>query len=139
MKKRRYIPLSVRLKVALRQLAEAKGCDVSELRLDHDPALNWRPKNARGTDTVPPANDPKHLVYRREEGDHKVKTFGLGGEKRIHTRGSDISEPKRLDRISDKTKEFQRKMKMGTAGRRAERERKTSKWPSRPMGRRPTK
>lgn len=128
-KKRRYIPLSVRLKVALRQLAEAKGCLVKDLQLDHDPALNFRPMNARGSDTVPPANSPVHLIYRVQEGDHKVKTFGPGGEKRIHTRGSDVSEPGRLDRIAANRAEFQRRMKMNPAQRAAERERQTSKWP----------
>lgn len=110
MKKRKAIPLGVRLEVALRQLAGLLGCAPGDLALDHDPALNWRPWNSDQSDTVPPANDPACLVYRRKKGDHDVKTFGPGGEKRIHTRGSDLSEPLRLDRISKKHSESQQRI-----------------------------
>ena len=129
-KKRKYIPLKVRLAVALRQLAEAKGCDPKALRLDHDPALELRDWNARKTDTVPPANSMLHLLYRVDE-DHKTKTYGPGGEKRITTRGGDNHTAKRIERLAQKNRDFQKLAGMGVMDRRQERERKTSKWPKR--------
>lgn len=134
MKRRRYIPLTIRLRVALRQLAAVLECDARDLQLDHDPALVLRPLNTRKTDTVPPANSAEHLIYRAKES-HKVKTFGPGGEKRITTRGGDIHESKRTARLSEKTAEFQRRVAMGI-GRHTE-AKPRSKWPSRKMGRKP--
>jgi hypothetical protein len=68
------------LRGGLGKLAELLGCDVSELRLDHDPPLAARPKKGSGKKTVytPGANDPEHLRYRphgaQHEGSHDVKT-----------------------------------------------------------------
>jgi hypothetical protein len=115
---RPHIPLSVRVKVAERQfmqlcpdkagylvgkprssgnrlkallplLATAFGCEVSELRLDHEPALALRTVVSRrpylrGETWVydPDANDPEHLSYRphgaQHAGSHHVKTFVRG-------------------------------------------------------------
>jgi len=129
-KKRKSVPLSVQLETAKRQLAQFMGCDARALRLDHDPALNFRPMNEAGKDTVPAANSVDHLKWMIEP-DHKAKTFGPGNEKRIHTRGSDVSEPRRLDKISDKHKDFcarvfsfEKKQKPRNA-----------KWPKRRFGR----
>lgn len=125
MKKRKHIPLAARLEAALRQLSEFLGCAPDDLDLDHDPALNFRPMNKDGSDTIPPANDPANLIYRAR-ADHKAKTFGPGGEKRIHTRGSDVSEPRRLDRLSEKHKAFRaRALAVDKTAKPA------SKWPKR--------
>ena len=128
---RPHIPLSVRVKVAERQflllcpnmagllagkphssgnrlkallplLATAFGCEVSELRLDHDPPLALRPQERRGlgrkTYYTPDANDPEHLFYRphgaQHAGSHDVKTR-IRGE---HGQFSDIALIKRQRR-----------------------------------------
>lgn len=64
----------------LDELARSFGCEVDELRLDHNPPLGARPKTGEGKRTVyePDANDPEHLLYRphgaQHEGSHDVKT-----------------------------------------------------------------
>lgn len=64
----------------LGRLAGKLGCERSELRLDHDPALGMRKKRGEGKNTVyaPNANDPAFLRYRphgaQHEGSHDVKT-----------------------------------------------------------------
>ena len=109
--KRPYIPLSVRIKVAERQLAyhgvilavnkepslakqltELLGVLQSILRadklhLDHDPALALRKFNKHTGKYKPDANDPEYLKYRATDG-HRTKTF-LRGE---HGQRSDISQ-----------------------------------------------
>ncbi len=65
------------LKVLLSYLARSLGCEVSDLRLDHDPALENRPFNARTKKYMPDANDPEFLIYRTKE-DHRIKTLVRG-------------------------------------------------------------
>lgn len=95
---RPYIPVPVRLQVALRQtwnrhdgvesnsrllkriLAELTRRLGGPLHLDHDPALENRRKVFRKGVHVeydPPANDPNHLVYRTV-GEHYIKTHVRG-------------------------------------------------------------
>ena len=74
------------LNVWLSEFAQIIGCEVSELRLDHDPPLALRPQEPRGlgrkTYYTPDANDPEHLFYRphgaQHAGSHHVKTFVRG-------------------------------------------------------------
>lgn len=74
---RRHAGLLVSL---LDRLAQKMGCEVSQLRLDHDPALGARPKTGDGKQTryTPDANDPDALRYRPHapefEGSHLIKT-----------------------------------------------------------------
>jgi hypothetical protein len=83
-------------------LADAFGCEVSELRLDHDPPLALRPQERRGlgrkTYYTPDANDPEHLFYRphgaQHAASHDVKTR-IRGE---HGQFSDIAMIKRQRR-----------------------------------------
>ena len=131
--KRPYIPLSVRVKVAERQLAyhgvilavnkepslakqltELLGVLQSILRadklhLDHDPALALRKFNKHTGKYKPDANDPEYLKYRATDG-HRTKTF-LRGE---HGQRSDISQINR-------------------ERRRARPKKKKRAWPSRPF------
>ena len=92
---RPYIPLSVRVAVAERQLREL-GLQVPALdasmrkhlsyhlavlfwdrpcHLDHDPPLAARKRRGEGRNTVytPDANDPNYLRYRDAE-EHRIKT-----------------------------------------------------------------
>ncbi len=74
--------LSSLLARQLAALAAQLGCEVSDLRLDHDPPLAARPKHRRGlgkkTYYIPDANDPHHLNYRPHgpqfDGSHLIKT-----------------------------------------------------------------
>lgn len=71
-----------KLACLLSALAICLGCDVKDLRLDHDPALGARPQRRRGlgrkTYYIPDANDPDHLFYRphgpEHAGSHLIKT-----------------------------------------------------------------
>jgi len=135
----------------LADLAKGFGCEVADLRLDHQPPLALRPQERRGLSRrvfyVPDANDPEHLIYRPHgahfEGSHDVKTR-IRGE---HGQFSDIALIKR-DRRRERKKnptahqikmadlreeqrrlrrEFRAKMK-----RKAGKGKKTN-WPSRPF------
>ena len=94
-----------RLKVLLGTLAGEKGCDVKDLRLDHDPPLAARPKERRGlgrkTYYVPDANDPDHLFYRPHgpqfEGSHLIKT-NVRGDHGQHPDRVLIKKQRRLER-----------------------------------------
>jgi hypothetical protein len=70
------------LTASLNRLAELLGCNVLDLRLDHDPPLAARLRYRRGlgkkTYYQPDANDPDHLKYRPHgpqfDGSHLIKT-----------------------------------------------------------------
>ena len=98
---RPHIPITVRIAVAARQcVATGKLREVLQASLmkrptdqlahllwalfkgepchvDHDPPLMLRQRTRDGTDYVPRANDPEHLVYRTAEN-HRIKTFVRG-------------------------------------------------------------
>jgi hypothetical protein len=93
-------PLWLRLQILLTKLASQIGCEIKELRLDHDPALGARSSGVRNGKSyyIPDANDPDHLFYRphsaQHEGSHDIKTR-VRGE---HGQFSDIALIKRLRR-----------------------------------------
>lgn len=72
--------LKPRLGTVLFHLARIFECDVSDIRLDHDPPLGARRRRGEGKNTVytPAANDPDHLRYRPHgpqfDGSHLIKT-----------------------------------------------------------------
>lgn len=98
-------PLGCRLDFLLRLLAKQIGCDLSDLRLDHDPPLAARPKERRGlgkkTYYVPDANDPDHLFYRPHgpefEGSHLIKT-NVRGDHGQHPDRVLIKKQRRIER-----------------------------------------
>ena len=132
---RPYVPLSVRVQVAERQveeivklddvygstfqnwtlqhrldvlherLAKSFGCELKDLRLDHDPPLAARPKERRGlgkkTYYIPDANDSYHLFYRPHgpqfEGSHLIKT-NVRGDHGQHPDRVLIKKARRLER-----------------------------------------
>lgn len=130
-------PMGVRLAACLLHLGftleEINGKNA--IQWQHDPPLKDRKQRVVDGEIVfdPDQHDPRFLIPMRADA-HKVATFGPGGEKRIHKRGSDISEPLRMDRIGEKEREFQRRLLKGTpAKRKAKKDRSKRKWPSRPM------
>lgn len=129
---RPYIPLSVRVQVALRQFLQSypagmllsfetirnqygvphtdANCLKSMLeamfrapQLDHDPALILRKFNPRTGKYTPDANDPAHLVYR-EKAAHLEKTTGRkpGAARTITTKGSDIGLKTKFAKLEGK-------------------------------------
>lgn len=141
---RPHVPLKVRCQVAARQLkwhdpemllrlhrknygglldklkadiAKAFGCEVKDLRLDHEPALALRhmrlatSPDGRGLVLYEPhANDPKHLLYRPHgaqfDGSHDVKTR-IRGE---HGQFSDVALIKRQRRREKPPTAYQLRM-----------------------------
>lgn len=95
-----------RLRQVLQSLARKLGCEVTDLRLDHDPPLGARQKiwedgiiGGKIIGYVPDANNPDHLGYRPHattfDGSHDVKTR-IRGE---HGQHSDIVRIKRQRRL----------------------------------------
>lgn len=131
---RKAIQPKTKVACCLRQdghCACGKKLEPDNIEFDHDPSLNQRDYDTEAGDFIPPQGDPEFITARH--GDcHKVKTNGPGGERRIHTRGSDKSEPRRLDKISVAHTEFRERL-LKPKEPKAERK---SKWPKRPMPKR---
>ena len=108
MTKRRKIPDRVKLHAALR----AMGLTIEKVQFDHHPPLAMRPVDPDTGDTVPPANDPEY-VFMLTLGEHRTKTFGPGGEKRITTAGSDIGNIAKTRRLAQQQEEFRRRVLRG--------------------------
>lgn len=130
--RRKPVPLRAQLHAALRQL----GWEPHEAELDHDPALALRDWDAEANDTVPPANDPRYLVWRPVE-DHRAKTFGPGGEKRVTTAGGDIHAIAKAKRLARGASDFDRRLLAKATGEDQQQERRpTRKIASRPFPKR---
>jgi len=107
------------LRRQLAALARKLGCEVKDLRLDHDPPLAARPQFRRGlgkkTYYEPDANDPDHLFYRPHgpefDRSHLIKT---------NVRGDHGQFP---DRVLIKRERR----------RRSKKPKKSHKWGSRPL------
>jgi hypothetical protein len=115
----------------LDKLAELLGCNVSDLRLDHDPPLGARPQFRVGlskTRYEPPANSVQHLIYRTKE-DHRTKTL-IRGE---HGQYRDLALIKRARRRAKKASASRIKYS-GHLGRKIK---VKSRWGSRPLPSRP--
>lgn len=97
--RRKHIPLRAKLEVALRHL----GYRIEQVRWDHDPALELRPMNEDGTDTIPPASDPAYIQLLVPE-EHDRKTFGT----KATSAGSDIHKIAKHRRITASQEEFRR-------------------------------
>lgn len=130
-KVRKAIPDRVKLQAALRRF----GLTTKDVQFDHNPALELRPYNALTGDTIPPANDPGHIDMLLVD-EHKVKTFGRGGEKRISTADGDIGKIAKVRRITAAQEEARRRMLAKDEG---EEPKPKSKWQSRPFPKRPKK
>jgi hypothetical protein len=124
--KRKAIPDRVKLIAALRRF----GLSVADVQFDHNPALALRPINPHTGDTVPPANDPDHIDMLLL-AEHKEKTFGRGGEKRITTADGDVGKIAKMHRVSDSEENFRRRLLAKDKGE--EPPPSKSKWPSRPF------
>lgn len=85
-------------------IAMSYGCDVADLRLDHDPALGARQKvfdrDGNHVDYIPPANSPDDLIYRPHgaqfDESHLVKT-NIRGKNGQHPDRVLIKKNRRLE------------------------------------------
>src|ERR1700679_3567460 len=98
--------LGPRLKAALSHLAIMLNCDVSDLRLAHDPPLGARPKIVEGDKMIysPDANDARYLEYLPHgpefDGSHLIKT-NVRGRHGQHPDRVLIKKNRRIERASD--------------------------------------
>lgn len=125
---RKAIPTKVKLESALRRF----GLKVSDVQFDHNPALALRPINPVTGDTIPPANSAEHIDMLLID-EHKTKTFGKGGEKRITTADGDVGKIAKMRRLTASQEESRRRMLAKDAGEEPVKKGK-GKWPSRPFG-----
>lgn len=94
--------LGVKHDEALARYAKLIGCEVTDLQLDHDPALQNRPQFRMNGQTHyrPAANDPEHLFYRPHgpqfDRSHKIKTLVRGD----HGQHSDAGLARKNKRIA---------------------------------------
>jgi hypothetical protein len=109
------------LAILLDRLAQLYGCAVADLWLDHDPALENRPKiyrNGIHVDYEPTANDPSHLRYRPQapnfDKSHYVKTYIRGD----HGQHSDAALARKLKRIAKKREPTKGARKLTQNGKR---------------------
>lgn len=128
--RRKHISLKAQLHAALLQL----GFEPQEVELDHAPALVLRDWDAAAQDTVPPASDPRFLIWR-PKAEHKVKTFGPGGEKRITSAGGDIHAIAHTRRAAKKEEAFRQRLLAKAEGELPPETKKKRKrpWPARPF------
>lgn len=107
---RKGIPVTVKLKVVIRQDSKCATCGerlgkLEDAEFDHVPALQLRCWDPEAEDTVPPANDEGH-IFAKHVDCHAAKTFGSKASKR----GADVTEIARTKRIAKDTEEFRRRM-----------------------------
>lgn len=124
--KRKAIPDRVKLIATLRRF----GLKIEDVQYDHNPALALRPINPHTGDTIPPANDPD-FIDMLLIAEHKEKTFGRGGEKRITTADGDVGKIAKMDRVTAAQEDFRRRMLAKDQGE--EPPKRKSKWASRPF------
>lgn len=99
--RRKSIPVKAQLHAALYQL----GFEPHEVDLDHDPALGLRVYDEATGDTIPPANDPRYLIWR-PKAEHKLKTTGRKGESKLSIDGNgDVSRIAKVERLLKKKEE----------------------------------
>ena len=85
------MPLRVKVAAALHAL----NLDPADVQWDHDPPLQLRVWDEKTKDTIPPANDPKHIVPRAAAA-HRAKTNGPATKARAQGDKTEIAKTRRL-------------------------------------------
>ena len=125
MTRRKHISLLTKLHAALYQL----GFEPHEVELDHAPALALREWDEAAQDKIPPAYDPRYLVWM-PKAEHAVKTRGAGAT----TAGSDIGKMKKLRKLVAKETAFRERVLAKGGQATAPKPKKPRRpWPSRPI------
>ncbi|SHH03320.1 hypothetical protein [Bradyrhizobium erythrophlei] len=136
---RKAIPVTVKLKVVIRQHSLCATCGerlgkLDDTQFDHFPAVQLRCWDPEAKDTTPRSNDPE-FIFAKHIDCHAQKTFGSKDEL---TRG-DVTEIARTKRIARETEEFRRRMLAKVdpdAEVDATPKRPKKKWPYRPFSKR---
>ena len=107
---RKAIPVTVKLRVVIRQDSKCSSCGerlgkLDDTEFDHIPAVQLRCWDPEAKDTVPPSNDETH-IFAKHVDCHAAKTFGSKASKR----GADVTEIARTKRIAKDTEDFRRRM-----------------------------
>lgn len=93
--RRKSVPLLAQLHAALHQL----GLDPTDCDLDHSPPLALRDWDPVKQDTIPPANDPRHLYWMPRTA-HRDKTSGA---RRDDVANSDVHKIAKVKRLTGQT------------------------------------
>lgn len=131
---RPHMPLRVVLEAAIRQ-SRCPDCGkplgrLEDVQRDHSPPLQMRAYDAEAGDTIPPANDPAHIVLRHKDC-HGVKTAGRPTKARAE---GDVTEIARTKRLADEQAEFRRRVLAKEPGQKRERKSKIKSPPLRGRG-----
>lgn len=127
--RRPHMPLSVKLHACLLALGFTDEEIAGGLEWDHEPPLALRFKDPGTGELVPHPNDP-HYIRPLRKLDHKVKTSGRRGEKRVTSAGSDVHAIARSRRLVEAEKAHSESMAAKANG---EKPRKRGSIPSRPF------
>ncbi len=125
-RRRKTIPLLVKLQVALREL----GYRIEEVQWDHTPPLALREWDPVARDTVPPANCPEHIQILSISA-HKLKTTGRRGESDLSISfDGDVSRIAKAKSIADSERAYRDRLLRKEPGQPRE---KSTRWGKRPM------
>lgn len=103
---RKHIPIGVKLHACLLLLGYTNEQIVDgQIEFDHYPALGLRVVDEATGQLVPAPNDP-NFIRPMLNPEHKVKTHGPGGEKRITSRGGDRHAMAVIVRLSNDHADF---------------------------------
>jgi hypothetical protein len=104
--RRKAIPWRVKCEAALAKI----GLTIAEVEFHHDPPLALRLWDDDAGDTVPPANDPKHIRVLLV-AEHRVITTGRRGESDLSITGNgDVSRIAKVKRLTSDQEEFRRRL-----------------------------
>lgn len=106
---RLHIPLGVKLHACLILLGFTDEEISGGIQWDHEPALALRFVNPETGEMEPHPNDPRFLRPLANQ-DHRFKTNGRRGEKRVTSAGSDLHKAAKMRRLSAEQTEMQRRL-----------------------------
>ncbi|NIA72292.1 hypothetical protein HBA54_27240 [Pelagibius litoralis] len=100
-KRRKSIPLGVKLAVALDEVRRLRGLpEGTKFHFDHRPTLAQREWDSHAVDTIPPANDPSAIQLLTEVEHHRI-THGT----KATTKGSDAHGRKQIRSLTGQNKD----------------------------------
>jgi hypothetical protein len=127
--RRKTIPWRVKCEAALAR----QGLTIREVEWHHTPPLALREWCPKAQDTIPPANDPNHIVVLLI-AEHRLQTTGRRGESRLSISGDgDVSRIRKAERLREK--EFRRRVLSPGTTAEPTGQRPKRKIPSRPFRR----
>lgn len=117
---RKHIPLGVKLHACLILLGFTDEEISGGIQWDHEPALALRFVNPETGEMEPHPNDP-HFLRPLANQNHRFKSCGRRGEKRVTSAGSDVHKVAKLKRLTADQEEMRRRLLAKEPGQRAPR------------------